>query len=332
MKAIVQGKYGSPDNLSVREVEKPVPSDNEILVRVFAATVNRTDCARMRAKPFIMRFFTGLIRPLKPVTGTDFAGQIEETGKDVKSFRTGDKVFGFDDSGLSSHAEYLVIDEAKAVAIIPGSLSFGQAAASLEGAHYALNFINRVSITKGQRVLVNGATGAIGSALLQLARYYGAEVTAVGSTGKLELLLSMGADRVIDYTKEDFSKEDRAYDFVFDAVGKSTYGRCRSVIKPGGVYISSELGPMAQNLFYSIFTPLSCYLPGSKGRKVIFPFPKDIKASMRFISSLVEEEKFSPLVDREYPLEKIPEAYRYVETGEKTGNVITTIVDKSDWT
>lgn len=319
MKASTYTEYGSPDILRLEEVEKPVPNDNELLIKVHAATVNRTDCAMLRAKPFIMRFFTGLFKPKNPILGTDFAGEVEAIGKDVKSFGVGDKVFGFDDSGLSSHAQYLTISADNALSAFPVHISYPQAAASIEGAHYAYNFITKVTIEPGQKVLVNGATGAIGSAAVQLLKHFGAEVAAVGNTKNQSLMKSLGADKVLDYEKEDFTKSGQQYDFVFDAVGKSTFARCKPLLKPGGVYLSSELGWMAQNVFYALSTPFI------GNRKVIFPIPTDKKGSVLLVKKLMEEGKFMPVIDRTYPLEDIAEAFRYVETGQKTGNVVVTM-------
>lgn len=319
MKASVYTRYGPPDVLKVKEVKAPTPKDNEVLVRVHATTVNRTDCAMLRAKPFIMRFLTGLFKPGKIILGTGFAGKIEAVGKDVKSFKAGDKVFGFDDDGLSSHAQYLTLSEDKGLTTIPENITYEQAAASVEGVHYAYNFINKVNIGRGKKVLVNGATGAIGSAAVQLLKNFGADVIAVCNTKNIQLVKSLGADKTIDYTKEDFTKEDKQYDFIFDTVGKSSFGKCKPLLKPGGVYISSELGRMAQNIFFALITPIM----GNK--KVVFPMPVDIRGSILLVKQLIEQGKFKAVIDREYPLEQIAEAFRYVETGEKTGNVVITV-------
>jgi NADPH:quinone reductase-like Zn-dependent oxidoreductase len=319
MKAAIYENYGSPDVLEIKEVEKPVPEDNEVLIRVYATTVNRSDCAMLRAKPFIMRFTTGLVSPNRPILGTDFAGQIEAVGNGVLLFNVGDRVFGFDDGGLSSHAQYMTLSENNALAIIPDNLTYEQAAASIEGAHYAYNFINKVELKKGQRVLVNGATGAIGSAAVQLLKYYGADITAVCNTKNIELVKSLGANKTIDYLKEDFTKSDEKYNYVFDTVGKSTFAKCKPLLVSGGVYISSELGPNAQNPFLALITPFY----GDK--KVVFPLPLNRKKSVLLIKKLSEEGKFKAVIDRKYPLEEIADAFRYVEKGQKTGNVIITI-------
>lgn len=322
MKASVYTNYGPPAVLKITDVEKPTPKNNEVLVAVKATTVNRTDCAMLRAKPFIMRFLTGLFNPKNPVLGTEFAGIIEKVGKDVLSFKAGDKVFGFDDNGLSSHAQYLALPADKNILSIPGNITCKEAAASSEGAHYAYNIIKKTNLKPGQKVLVNGASGGIGSAAVQLLKYFGADVIAVCGSKNIELVRSLGAGRVIDYTSTDFTKEDHQYDFIFDPVGKSSFGKCRPLLqKRSGVYISSELGWMCENIFFAIFTSVF------DRKKVIFPIPTDIKGSMLLVKQLMEQGKFKAVIDREYPLERIDEAFSYVETGQKTGNVIITMQD-----
>lgn len=322
MKAIVYTKYGPPDVLQFMDIEKPVPNDDEIMVQVVATTVNRTDNATVKAIPFLARIVTGLFGPKKQTPGTEFSGNIIIIGKNVSSLKVGDKVFGFDHQGSKSHAEYLTISEEKAVTI-PDDVTYAQAAASSEGAHYAYNFINKVSISKGQKVLVNGATGAIGSAAVQLLTSMGVEVTAVCATKNIELVKSLGARKVIDYSKEDFTKDDQVYDYVFDTVGKSSFFKCRKLLKRGGIYISSDLGYMAQNVFLPMVTPIIKSFIENK--KTIFPMPSDIRRSLLLVKRLMEEGKFTAVIDREYPLEKIVEAYRYVEKGQKIGNVVITV-------
>jgi NADPH:quinone reductase-like Zn-dependent oxidoreductase len=321
MKAVIYEKYGSPSVLKIQQVAKPTLTDKEILIQVYATTVNRTDLAMLRAKPFIMRFFTGLLKPNKQILGTDFAGVIKAVGKNVTSFKLGDSVFGFDDRGLSSHAQYMALDQDAALATMPDSITYDQAAASLEGTHYAYNMINKVTLKKGQKVIVNGASGAIGAAAIQLLNYYGVKVTAVCNTKNTAAVKALGAEKVIDYTEEDFTKSKEKYSFVFDTVGKSSFAKCKPLLASEGVYISSELGWMAQNLFYALFTPIT----GSK--KVIFPFPTDCKRTVFLIKKLSEEGYFNALIDRKYPLEAIAQAYRYVETGQKSGNVGITLED-----
>jgi len=325
MKAIVYQNYGAPDVLQLTEIEKPIPKEDEVLIRVYATTVNRTDCANLTAKPFIMRFSLGLFKPRKQIMGTEFAGKIEAVGSSVKLFKVGDKVFGFDDGGIGSYAEFMTISEEKAFDLMPENISFELAAASLEGAHYGYNFINKVKIKKGDKVIVNVASGGIGSATVQLLIYFGAEVTAVCNTKNIELVKSLGAFKVFDYLKEDFTKDSEKYDFVFDSVGKSSFGKCKAIMKPGGVYISSELGAGAQNIFLSLTSAIFGKIPGQSGKKVKFPYPPDIKRTVRLIKELIEKDKFKPVIDSSYPLEKIADAFRYVLKGQKTGNVVIKI-------
>ena len=322
MKALVYKKYGSPNVLQLTEIEKPTPAKNEVVIKIHATTVNRTDCATIRAKPFFLRIITGLFRPKKQIPGSDFAGEVEAVGEEVFSFKVGDKVFGFDDQGIKTHAQYAAIPE-KSVMTIPEDTSYEQAAASIEGAHYAYNFINKVTLKKGQKALVNGATGAIGSAAVQLLKYFDVDVTAVCATRNIDLVQSLGADRIIDYTQSDFTKDHQKYDFVFDAVGKSSFFKCKNLLKPGGAYISSDLGYMAQNLVLPLITPVIKPLLGNK--KSIFPNPTDIHGSMVLIKELTEQGKFNAVIDRRYSLEQIIEAYNYVEKGHKTGSVVITV-------
>jgi NADPH:quinone reductase-like Zn-dependent oxidoreductase len=319
MKAAIRRSYGPPQVIQVGEIEKPIPKENEIRIKVQATTVNRTDCANLTAKPFIMRFFLGLFKPRKVILGTDFAGIVEEIGKNVQSFDVNERVFGFTDMGLQSQAEYLVLVPKGNVLRIPENTSFKQAAASVEGAHYAYSFTHKVNLKSGQNILINGATGAIGSALLQFVKQFDVQITATSNTKNVELIHSLGAHKVIDYTQKDFTKSDEKYDFIFDAVGKSTFGNCKSLLKERGVYISSELGPNAQNPFLALFTSFS------NKKKVIFPIPFKIQTTLLFIQDLLDQGKFKPLIDREYTLEEISKAYEYVMTGEKTGNVVITI-------
>jgi len=319
MKAIFCNHYGRTDLLQNREIENPKPKDNELLVKVYSTTINRTDCGIFWADPFIMRFFFGLFKPKNPVLGTDFAGVIEAIGQNVTSFKVGDKVWGFEDGGVHSHAEYLTINEKRAICKIPEGIDYDEAVACGEGAHYAFNFINKMNIQKGQKVMLNGATGAIGSAALQLLKYYGVNVTAVCAKKDFELIKSLGADRLIDYTSEDFTNDEDIYDFVFDAVGKSTFGKCKKLLKSGGIYLSSELGPYIQNPFLALCTKFF----GKK--KVIFPIPFDCKRSISFMNKLMKDGKFRGVIDRKYSYENIAEAYKYVRSGQKVGNVILVI-------
>tara|TARA_R110002110_G_scaffold22666_6_gene87586 strand:- start:2004 stop:2957 length:954 start_codon:yes stop_codon:yes gene_type:complete len=317
MKASIRRRYGSPDQIKIEDIKKPIPKDNEVLIKVHATTVSRTDCANLTAKPFLMRFVLGLFKPRKIVLGTDFAGEVITIGKKIKSFNIGDKVFGFVDLGCESQAEYITTT-VEELFLIPEKLDYKEAAASLEGANYAYTFIHKVHIQSGQNILINGATGGIGSALLQFARQYDVKITATCNTKSIHLIQSLGADKIYDYTIEDFTDYNDKYDFVFDAVGKSTFGKCKSLLKENGIYISSELGPYSQNIFYPLLTSRS-------SKKVIFPLPYSKQKTIPYISNLLEKGKFKPVIDREYSLEDISEAYKYVLTGEKTGNVLIKI-------
>jgi len=321
MKALLYRKYGQPEDvLEFTETDRPVPGEKEILVRVAATSVNRTDSATIRAIPFFMRIVTGLFVPKKQIPGTEFSGTVEETGKGVSLFKKGDKVFGFFDMGAGAHAEYLAVLENLAVPL-PKGMKLEMAAAMSEGFHYGFNFVNKVNLSPGKRILVNGASGAIGSAVVQILKYFGADVTAVCGTKNIELVKSIGADRVIDYEKENFTQMDEKFDCVFDAVGKSSFFKCFRLLAPGGIYISSDLGYMAQNTYFPILTSLFKFLTG--GRKSVFPLPGEIRDSLLLAAKMAEEGKYKPVIDdRKYAFGQIIEAYRYVQTGVKTGNVI----------
>jgi NADPH:quinone reductase-like Zn-dependent oxidoreductase len=320
MKAAVHTRYGPPDVVRIADVERPMPKDHEVLIRVRATTVNRTDCAFRSAKPFVNRFFSGLLKPKATVLGCEFAGEVEAIGGGVTSSEVGEKVFGFSEGRFGAHAEYLTMPEDGSLATMPANVPFEEAAASTEGSHYALSMISKAKIGSGQHVLVNGGTGAIGSAAVQLLKRLGAVVTAVCATEHAELVRGLGADRVIDYAAEDFTKDEQTYDMVIDAVGKSSFGRCKRLLKPGGIYLSSDLGLLAQNPILALITPLF------GGKKVMFPIPpKYDQERVKGFKEMVESGEFKPLIDRRYPLDQIVEAYRYVETGQKIGNVVITV-------
>lgn len=316
MKAAIRRSYGLPEKINIEHIEQPVPKDHEVLIKVVATTVNRTDCANLTAKPFIMRFVVGFFKPKKIIPGTDFAGQVVAIGKEVTLFRVNDRVFGLNDLGSSSQAEYITMPQDGNLLPIPENIDYKQAAASLEGAHYAYAFIHKVTILPGQSILINGATGAIGSALLQFVKQFDVHVAATCDTKNIDLVRSLGADKTYDFTKEDFTKDGGKYDFIFDAAGKSTFGKCKPLLNKGGVYISSEPGPYAQNIFFALSTKIT----GNK--KVIFPIPYNIKKTMPYICDLLKKRIFVPVIDREYSLADISKAYEYVMTGKKTGNVI----------
>ena len=319
MKAAVHTRYGPPDVARVVNVPAPTAKDDEVLVKVYATTVNRTDCGFRGARPFFVRLFTGLVRPRVRILGNEFAGQVEALGAAVTSFAVGDRVFGYNDTAFGAHAQYLTIREDASLARIPANMTYTQAAPATEGSHYALGNIRKAKIRAGQRVLVNGATGAIGSAAVQLLASRGVHVTAVCDTAHLELVCSLGAERIIDRTVEDFTQDGQTYDAVFDAVGKSSFGRCRRLLEPRGVYMATDLGTGGQNPFLALVTPL---LPG---KSVLFALQRHDQAMMNDFKDLMESGLFRPVVDRSYPLEEIVEAYRYVETGQKVGNVVITV-------
>ena len=315
MKAAFRSKYGPPKVLSIKELEIPIPKDNEVLIRVYAASVNRSDNHVLTGRPFIMRLFTGLFKPRLAITGTDFAGQIEAVGINVPSFKVGDKVMGFGGGfGIGSHAQYLTFPETKRIVLMPVNVSYEQAATLLEGTYYAAIGTKQLKPTAGQKALVYGATGAIGSAYVQFLKYYNVYVTAVCGGENSELVRSWGADKIIDYKKEDFTKDNEQYDFVLDAVGKSSFVRCKPLLKKKGLFASSG---GFENLFWVLVTPLL------GGKKVLFP--KDSKGILNFIKELVENGSFKPVIDRIYPLDKIAEAFTYVATGQKIGNVVVTM-------
>lgn len=319
MKAVVYKKYGPPEVAQLTELRKPTPGNKEILIKVYASTVNRTDSGFRSAEYFVSRFWSGLFNPKYQVLGCEFAGEVEAIGKEVTSFAPEDRVFGFNDYKFGGHAEYMVAPENSALAKIPENIGYTEAAALTEGAHYALCNIRAAKITRGQNVLVYGATGAIGSAAVQLLKYFGARVTAVCNRKNVTMVQQLGADEVIDYESSDFTQTDQRFDLLLDAVGKCSFRQCKPLMKPRGMYISTELGKNGDNVFRAIFAPLL----GSK--KVLFPIPSISKEDIEFLGLLAAQNVFRPVIDRYYKLEDIVEAYRYVETGQKTGNVILTI-------
>ncbi len=321
MRAIVHSKYGPPEVAKLLEVPKPLPKDKDVLVKVYSSTVNRTDSGLRSAEYFISRFFTGLFRPKYQILGCEFAGIVEEIGQNVTTFKKGDKVFGFNDKTFGGHGEYLTISESDAIAYMPDNLSFNEAAALTEGAHYALVDIRAAKVKPGQNVLVYGATGAIGSAAVQLLKHFGAIVTAVCNTKNVGLVKSLGADIVIDYQTQDFTKTVDKFEFIFDAVGKSSFGQCKPLLTAKGIYISTELGKNGENLLFALTTPLW------GGKRLLFPIPYITKQDVIFLKELVEKGEYNPVIDRQYNLEQIVEAYKYVESGQKTGNVIIKVAD-----
>jgi NADPH:quinone reductase-like Zn-dependent oxidoreductase len=318
MKAAVNTEYGTPDIITIKEIDKPIVQDNEVLIKVRATTVNRTDSGFLTAEYFLIRLFWGFFRPKKTVLGSEFAGDIVAIGKDVSSFKIGDAVFGLSAESFGAHAQFLCLPENGSLALMPTNMNYEQAAAICEGAYLAFNYYKAVDLKAGHKILINGTTGSIGSAGVQLAKYFGAEITAVANTQNLDLVKSLGANRIIDYKKEDFTKIEKpeTYDFIFDAVGKSSFFGSKHLLKKGGVYFSTELG-------FAYANPILALL-GLKfgGKRVIFPIPKDNKAQILFFKQLIEEGHYKAIIDKRYAFEQIQDAYRYVLTGEKTGNVV----------
>jgi NADPH:quinone reductase-like Zn-dependent oxidoreductase len=313
MRAVVHDRYGPPEVLRLAEVERPVPTDDEVLVRVHATTVNRSDTGLRSAEYFITRFFTGVLRPKRRIMGMEFAGLVEAVGANVTEFAAGDRVFGV---GTGANAQFLCVRESGALAEMPAGATFEEAAAVCDGAILALGFLRRANLRRGQTILVYGASGSIGTAAVQLARHFGAHVTAVCNTKNVDLVASLGADEVIDHLQEDFTRNGETYDVVFDAVGKLSFRRCRGSVTPGGVYAPTD---GLQNLLFALWTSRI----GEK--KVVFPIPRYTKKDVLFLKELIEAGEYRAVVDRTYPLEDVVEAHRYVDTGQKTGNVVLTV-------
>ncbi len=318
VRAAVATKYGPPDVVRIEEVPAPRPGAGQILVKVHVSTVNRTDCGYRAARPFFIRVFSGLRSPKAPILGTEYAGVVEALGAGVRRFAVGDRVFGYNEPAFGAHAEYVVVHEDGAVASIPEGVADEQAAASTEASHYALSIIRKGGIEPGQDVLVYGASGGIGSAAVQLLKVLGARVTAVCGPEAVALVGQIGADRVIDRTAEDFTEGGAEYDVVIDAVGKSTFGACRSVLRRGGSYLTTDLGPGWQNL------PLQLATSMGRGRRVMLPTPLAFDTALiEELQELLRNGQFRPVLDeRRFSLDQIVEAYRYVESQQKIGNVL----------
>lgn len=325
MRAAVSQRYGPPEVVHVVD-DAPMPwvGPDDVLVRVHATTVNRTDCGYRGASPFFIRGVSGVRRPRFEIWGTEYAGVVERVGREVTRFAPGDEVFGYAEGRFGAHAEYVAVSVTSLVAPVPDGVGLHTAAAATEGGHYALSSIRRAGIQAGQRVLVHGATGAIGSACVQLLADLGVTVTATAPSAHLELVQRLGAEHVIDHQTHDFTRTGRTFHAVLDMVGKSTFQACRRILVPGGVYVSSDLGPFAQN----IALPLVPKVGRTPRRRVVFPFPMETPEVLEHLRSRLESGAFRPLIDRSYPLEDIVEAYRYVEAGHKVGNVVISVRDR----
>jgi NADPH:quinone reductase-like Zn-dependent oxidoreductase len=316
MKAAVNRVYGPPEVVHIEERPSPNMGKDDILIAVKACSVNRSDVGFRAAEYFIIRFFAGLFKPKIQVLGTEFAGVVTEVGASVTSFKVGDRVFGLSTAKFGAHAQYLSIPASGSVTQIPADMSFAEAAAVCDGMMLAHNYLRCIDFSRPVQMLINGASGSIGSAALQMAAHLGAQITATGHTGTLELLRKLGAKEAIDYTKEDFTKLTMQFDVVLDAVGKSSFFKCRNILKPGGVYFSTELGYLGQN----IYLPLLTAAIGK--RRVKFPIPTDNKKDIEHFASLIENGFYTPVIDKIFPFDEIVAAYKYVETRMKVGNVV----------
>ncbi len=317
MKAVVHDTYGPPEVLRIEEVARPVPRDDEVLIRIRATTVSRTDCALRAGEPFFSRFITGVPRPRRRILGSDLAGEVEEAGRAVSQFKPGDHVFGINPWKFGTHAEYVCMREGAPLARMPAGAAFDEAAAVCDGAILALNCLRPGKVRSGQSILVYGASGSMGTAGVQLAKSLGAHVTAVCKSENFELVRSLGADEVIDYTQEDFTRNGDAYDVIFDAVGALSFAHCKASLKPGGVYLPTD---GLKNL------ALTAWTARVGDRKVVFKLPpKFTKQDVLFLKELMEAGKYRAVIDRRYPLEEVVEATRYVELHQKTGNVVLTV-------
>ncbi len=329
MKAIAITGYGSPDVLQLKEFEKPTPNDNEVLTKIYATPVTAADGMMRRADPFYGRLFLGLMKPKNPIPGTGFAGVIEAIGKDVRLFKEGDQVFGETALGFGAHAEYICVPEEGILAKKPGNITYEEAAPVCDGALTSLNFLRDLAnIQRGQKVLINGASGSLGTSAVQLAKYFGAEVTGVCSTTNLEMVKSLGADKVIDYTKADFTKTRETYDLIFDTVGKSSFSRCKGSLTQKGVYLSPVLGlPLLLQMLWTSMNGSPAF--GGAGKKAKFSATglrpaSELRKLLQELKELIEAGQLKSVIDRRYTLKQTAEAHRYVDKGHKKGNVVIT--------
>jgi NADPH:quinone reductase-like Zn-dependent oxidoreductase len=321
MRAVVYTKYGPPSVLRMSEVDRPTPKRDEVLVRVVSSTVNRSDCGFRTGKPFIVRFYSGLRGPKMKILGSEFAGVVDAVGVDVTQFAVGDEVFGLQPNSFGGHAEYVCVPEAGLLAKKPTNMTFDEAAAICDGAILGLMLLRSADPKPGQRVLIYGASGSIGTAAVQLSKQFDAHVTAVCGTPNVELVRSLGAHEVIDYLREDFTKTGQTYDVIIDAVGKEKFRRCRRVLNRGGAMVETDLGFMCQNPLLALLTKF-----GAR-RKMLFPLPAygSAQPDIIYVKELIEAGEYRALIDRRYPLEQIVEATTYVASEQKVGNVVINI-------
>ena len=323
MKAVIYEKYGTPDVLKITEVEKPSPKDNEILIKIHTTTVTAVDCIFRSGKNFFARLATGLIKPKNKILGSELAGEIKAVGKDIKLFKQGDKVFGDSSIKSNTYAEYICLKDDEPLALISSNLSYEEAASISYGGLTALPFLrDNGKIKKGQKILVLGASGTVGTFAVQIAKYFGAEVTGVCGNTSIELVKSLGADKVIDYTKENFRKMKNTYDIIFDTVGKSSFGKCKSSLTETGIYLTTVVG---------IKILLQMLITVKSKKKAIIAFTglrstTERSKDLLFIKELVEKGKLKSVIDKKYSLEEIVEAHRYVDKGHKKGSVIISLI------
>lgn len=320
MKASIITKYGSPDVLQLQDVPKPTPKDHEILIKIHAASLTPSDCAFLKGEPFIIKVIYGFAKPKFSIPGVELAGEVEAVGKDVRLFKRGDQVFGMSPDTFGAHAEYVCLPEDKVVVLKPTNMTYAETVGMCDGATTALTFLrDTAKIQSGQKVLINGASGAVGVYGVQLARYFGAEVTAVCSSANFEMVNAAGANHVIDYTQQDFTRNGQTYDVIFDAVGKRSFSQCKRSLTQKGIYLTTvpTLG--------IVWDMLRTAIAGSKKAKFVTAGLMQNKEKLNFLKDLCEAGHIKATIDRCYPLEDIAQAYHYVDTGHKKGNVIVTI-------
>lgn len=328
MKAIIATKYGGPEVLQLQEVDRPTPQDNEVLIKVYSSSITTADSMMRTGKPYFGRLFMGLRKPKKKITGTGFAGKVESIGKNVNLFKIDDDVFGESAFGPGTNAEYLCIDENDLVLPLPKDISYSEAASICDGPLTSLNMLrDKANLRSGQKVLINGASGSLGTAAVQLAKHFGAEVTGVCSTSNVTLVKSLGADQVIDYTKEDFTKTDQTYDIIYDTIGKLSFTKCKKSLSEKGIYISPVLGiPLLfQMICTSIFGSKKAMFDATGLRPV-----EELKAMLGELNELLSTGKIKPVIDTSYSFEQIANAHQYIDTGHKKGNVVLEVVYSND--
>jgi NADPH:quinone reductase-like Zn-dependent oxidoreductase len=316
VRAVVFERYGPPEVLRIADVERPVPKEDEVLVRVRATTATRTDSGLRSAEYFVSRFFTGLVRPRRRIVGLEFAGEVEEVGAAVAEFAADDRVFGI---ASGTNAEYVRVRESGVIAHMPADLAFEEAAAVADGALSAVSLLRSARVGEGTEILVYGASGSIGTGAVQVARHLGARVTAVCNTKSVELVRSLGADEVVDYLSEDFARSGRTYDVVLDAAGKTSFLRCRRALRRGGLYVTTDPGFLWHDAILALVTKWG------SARKAKLGIVRYKKEDLLFVKELVEGGAYRPVIDRSYPLEDVVDAHRYVDTHQKTGNVVLTV-------